>query len=200
MACIWCDAVLLTTISSALRRAAAWQKRVQLRCGLAIGASPIFRVHTQATMAFCRGNRSVPEGGIANSRAGAQRDRKPMELSIAETRRCCRARAAGSARPARSPSRGKASTSRSWRAARRAGAQRGRNPQGGVSVTAVAGDITTTRARGGARRVPGAGHPDEQRRRPAAGRIPHLDARGLDLGARHHDALHIEMMRLTVEA
>ncbi|MCZ7653316.1 MAG: SDR family NAD(P)-dependent oxidoreductase [Rhodocyclaceae bacterium] len=45
-------------------------------------------------------------------------------------------------------------------------------------------------ARGGAGRLPAAGHPGEQRRRAAAGRFPQLVARGLDrrAGRQHADA------------
>ena len=54
---------------------------------------------------------------------------------------------------------------------------------------------TRRRARGLSR----ARHPAQQRRRPAARRFPRLDARRLDRRARHDDAGHIEMMRLTVD-
>ena len=56
-------------------------------------------------------------------------------------------------------------------------------------VRAVAGDITTAgRPRRGARRLPAGRHPGQQRRRPAAGRLPRLGPRRLDQGARRQHA------------
>jgi NAD(P)-dependent dehydrogenase (short-subunit alcohol dehydrogenase family) len=59
-----------------------------------------------------------------------------------------------------------------------------------VQVRTVAGDITTPRAAPRAGRLPAGGHPGQQRRRPAAGRLPRLGPRRLDQGAgrQHADA------------
>ena len=60
----------------------------------------------------------------------------------------------------------------------------------GVKVTPVAADIVTEEGRIAAlRRLPRARHPAQQRRRPAARRLPLLVARRLDRRARHDDAL-----------
>ena len=59
----------------------------------------------------------------------------------------------------------------------------------GVKVTAVVGDVTTAgRTRGCACRLSRARHPDQQRRRLAARRLPQLHARRLACRARRHDA------------
>ena len=56
-------------------------------------------------------------------------------------------------------------------------------------VRAVAGDITTDgRPRRGAGRLPAGRHPGQQRRRPAAGRLPRLGSRRLDQGDRRQHA------------
>ncbi len=58
-----------------------------------------------------------------------------------------------------------------------------------VEVRAVAGDITTRRRpRRRAGGLPAGRHPGQQRRRPAAGRLPRLGPRRLDQGARRQHA------------
>ena len=60
---------------------------------------------------------------------------------------------------------------------------------GAGQVIAVPGDITTPAGRAAAlARLPAGRHPDQQRRRSAAGRLSRLDARRLDQGARRQHA------------
>jgi len=68
-------------------------------------------------------------------------------------------------------------------------------------VTTVAGDITSEEGRQAALRACAAArHPGQQRRRPAAGRLPRLGPRDLDQGAEANMIAPILMIRAVVDA